>query len=246
MTEQTPTNNPSLKSLKSQGYAEEHREEIEEKLRQEREAQQDAEKETNLRYNQIQVNNQQSEPVDQIGLKSDDNSSEQSDEEAPHIKRDKLIENLNSNRHEEVYTNQKSLKDHGSELNPAGVVSTREAQDEKDPLSSARNLLSTNRDRAASSRFPIELEQINEVKEFDQSQHDQRVLEQSIDLDQKSQHDQRVSEQSIDLDQKKFSELGNDNEFTPQKNKLEKEPLRKIHLKKGKNTIIVRGFFRHN
>jgi len=57
-------------------------------------------------------------------------------------------------------------------LNPAGVVSTREAQDEKDPLSSARNLLSTNRDRAASSRFPIELEQINEVKEFDQSQHD--------------------------------------------------------------------------
>jgi len=38
MTEQTPTNNPSLKSLKSQGYAEEHREEIEEKLRQEREA----------------------------------------------------------------------------------------------------------------------------------------------------------------------------------------------------------------
>jgi hypothetical protein len=74
--------------------------------------------------------------------------------------------------YETVYTNQKSLKDHGIELNPAGVVSTREAQDEKDPLSSARNLLSTNRDRAASSRFPIELEQINEVKEFDLSQLD--------------------------------------------------------------------------
>ena len=162
-------------------------------------------------------------------LKSDFNLSQDSDEEAPEIKRDKFIQEFNSHRDledsqmihekdqkindfkkrsesdlENIYTNQRSNKDSKDQQNPGLILSTREAQDEKEPLSSARNLLSTNRERNSGFKLPAQLEQINEVKEVDLSNIDH----------------QQMSELSVDLNQKKFSAL---QDASVQKSKLEKD-----------------------
>lgn len=145
MTLQTPTNNPSLKSVKSIGFVEDHREEIDEKIRQERleQVQSEAEK------NQLELNKKS-----KLNLKSDFNFSQDSDEEAPEIKRDKFIEDISSNRdleesqmvkeknqqvtefirrsesdQENVYTNQKSNKVVTEHETQRVALSTREGPD---------------------------------------------------------------------------------------------------------------------
>lgn len=145
MTLQTPTNNPSLKSVKSIGFVEDHREEIDEKIRQERleQVQSEAEK------NQLELNQKS-----KLNLKSDFNFSQDSDEEAPEIKRDKFIEDISSNRdleesqmvkeknqqvtefirrsesdQENVYTNQKSNKVVTEHETQRVALSTREGPD---------------------------------------------------------------------------------------------------------------------